>query len=359
MYLRGTASINLKGTQVQLMLPKDFFGGVANLIRKGSWLDTDARVQQETFKLMAVVQSTNEVLRECGVDNVVRVAIGDTVIYEDFENVPNDLDLAMEALQRKVKEGLELGYLDRFDYILKRDDGVLSYVIDFDIYRQHRPDVDPIVIHITALSSELKRKGDESTEAYSARTERYFASQEAFDQFRQRLQTHFEEFLKRIKEGFKRRLGIEGIQVETETRVVRKQRSVEAGDYEEYIDYGYPFYGYDSESDLYYLWYWHNLTEAQALHQSNFTYVEPSGGIITEVAEESWGTSDFEQFDGISITEGADASGVSIDTGATVIGSGSVEETESIGDIASDSGGWLDSIGDLDLGDFDIGGFDF
>ena len=46
MYFKGKISIDLTDTEVKLRPPTNFFGGVANLITKGSWSETSER---ETF----------------------------------------------------------------------------------------------------------------------------------------------------------------------------------------------------------------------------------------------------------------------------------------------------------------------
>ena len=54
MYFRGTISINLEGTQVEMKPPKNFFGGVATLLTQKSW---SAPEERETFKVMALAQA--------------------------------------------------------------------------------------------------------------------------------------------------------------------------------------------------------------------------------------------------------------------------------------------------------------
>ena len=90
MYIKGNISIDLKDTMIKIHPPKNFFGGVANLIKKGSWSAND---ECETFKIMALAQSIYRILRDMGVNNVVRVALGNVLIYEDLKNKPDDLEL--------------------------------------------------------------------------------------------------------------------------------------------------------------------------------------------------------------------------------------------------------------------------
>lgn len=341
MYLQGTISINLKGTQVRIRPPSSFFSGIANLVTKGTWSES---FQQETFKLMALAQAIYHILQECGVRDVIRVAVGDSVIYEDFEHLPDDLNLAMEALRHKVEDGLDLGYLEKFDLSLEHDDGALSYVIDCGIYREHRPGMDPIVIRITGISSQLKRRPDESTETYYARTKRYFDTQEAFNQFRQQLEARFETFLDQLKAAFSHRLGIEQIQADMETRVVRKMEG-DTANWEAYTGYGGPFYGYDAMNDLFALMVWQDLMTTSDLSMGDFAYVEPGGEVLTEVTADEWTGSDFDQFEETYIPASADAGGGLIDTEAIDGDSGGGGWLDSVGDFSDDAGGG----GDIDI----------
>ena len=127
MYLRGRLTIDLTDTRIALSPPRNFFGGVANLMTGGSWQTREA---METYKLLSFAQSANRALMDVGVKDVVRVSIGREPIYEDLRNTPDDFEAAMQALQQKLSQGYEPDPHSEFDLVLKHDDGVLRYVID-------------------------------------------------------------------------------------------------------------------------------------------------------------------------------------------------------------------------------------
>src|SRR5690348_11103681 len=135
MYLRGRLTIELTGTRLALSPPRNFFGGVANLMTRGSW---KTREEMETYKLLSFAQSANRALMDLGVRDVVRVTIAEDVVYEDLQNSPDDFNAAMQALESKLSQGYEPDPHSEFDLVLKHDDGVLSYVIDLDFVREHR-----------------------------------------------------------------------------------------------------------------------------------------------------------------------------------------------------------------------------
>jgi hypothetical protein len=72
MYLQGKLTIDLTDTQIEMRPPRNFFGGLANLLTQGHWGTPEAL---ETYKLLAFVQSANRALRQLGVQNVIRVAL--------------------------------------------------------------------------------------------------------------------------------------------------------------------------------------------------------------------------------------------------------------------------------------------
>ena len=51
-------------------------------------------------------------------------------------------------------------------YRFQHNDGLLNYIIDFDIYRKHEKDRSPIEARFTVVSSELKKEPDETQDEY-------------------------------------------------------------------------------------------------------------------------------------------------------------------------------------------------
>src|SRR6266567_2856729 len=129
MYLRGRLTIDLTDTRIALSPPRNFFGGVANLLTGRSW---QTREEMETYKLLSFAQSANRALMDAGVRDVVRVSIA-------HEPVPHS----------------------EFDLVLKHDDGLLRYVIDLDFVREHRIGAHPVAITVTGVPTELRRQDNE------------------------------------------------------------------------------------------------------------------------------------------------------------------------------------------------------
>jgi hypothetical protein len=325
MYLQGRLTIDLEGTQVQLSPPRNFFGGLANLLTKGRW---ETPEELETHKLFAFVQSAHRALVKLGVNNVVRVAVGEDVIYEDPQDVPDDFALAMQALQKRLSLGWEPDPRAEFDLVLKHDDGVLNYVIDLDFTRQHAVGVDPIAVTVTAVPSELRRGEGEEAGSYQQRISQHFETQEKFDAARARWETRLEMFLNDIADHFRTSLGVEKVHLTTQN-VLPQHRGDEA--LSGLTSFGYPLYGYDPFHDLAYLMLWDSMWERHRFHVGNMYYGD--AGSYSYIGDTGWGYDDARRHE---------TAPAFVDSGGGVV-DGSEQR------MTSDSGGgsWLSSVGDF------------
>ena len=239
MYLQGKLTIDLTDTRIEMRPPRNFFGGLANLLTRGHWGTSEA---METYKLLAFVQSANRALRQLGVQNVIRVALGEDVIYEDKDDTPDDLALAMQTLQDKVAQGYEPDPHAEFDMLLKHDDGDLLYVIDLDFVREHQVGVDPIVMRVTATPSPLRRRKEEDQDAYQQRISSYFETQDRFDQAVDAWEERLTSFLNQIADHFRANFGIAHLHIKT--RKIWPDAS-DAMERQTLTTFGSPLYGYD------------------------------------------------------------------------------------------------------------------
>ncbi len=253
MYLQGKLTIDLTDTQIEMRPPRNFFGGLANILTRGHWGTPEA---METYKLLAFAQSANRALRQLGVQNVIRVALGDDVIYEDKDDTPDDFTTAMKALQDKIVQGYEPDPHVEFDLVLKHDDGVLSYVIDIDFIREHQVGVDPIAITVTATPSPLRRSTEEDQEAYQQRISGYFETQDRFDKAVDAWEEHLVSFLNQIADHFRTNFGVDHFHIKT--RKIWPAAS-DAERQQALTTFGAPLYGYDPVYDLSHIWMWETL----------------------------------------------------------------------------------------------------
>lgn len=357
MYLRGRITINLAGTEIALQQPRNFFGGVANLLTKRSW---QTKEELETYKLLAFAQSCNRALREVGVRDVVRIAIGSEVVYEDMI-APDDWDAALQALQERLDTGFEPDPHSDFAMVLKHDDGVLNYVINLHFVREHKVGEDPVSIEVTALPSDLRRSPEESEESFQQRVSIYFQTQNDFDAAQAKWNVQLQAFLNQIADHFRNSIGIENVSTDTRN-IIPQQRDATA--MTTYSTYGYPLYGYDPTYDLAYFMMWDSMWDRYRFRPHNVYYGD-YGSTYVYVGDSGWGYDDGHHYDsahpvttapsdagsssdwgapavGSSADWGSDSSGG--DTGGSLVGNGS--STSSSLDSAG-GGGWLSSVGDF------------
>ncbi len=356
MYLRGRLTLDLRGTRLQLKPPEGFFQGIANLLTQGRW---QTKEEVETYKLLSFIQSVYNILAELGVKNVIRVALGEEVLYEDFQDTPNDLEIALKSLQSRLEEGMEPDPRSEFDMVLKHNDGVLTYVIDLDFLRVHKVGVPPVTVLVTAVPSELRREEMEAEEAYQERVLQYFQNQESFDSALTRWQEQFEAFIEQIRDRFLTYLGIQDVKLETRT-ILPHSRNREA--LETYARFGYPLYGFDLLTDLAYLLLWDWMWDRYRFRVYDVYYGD-YGSPYIYVGDRGWGYEEVQrQPEPVLVSGGGGDLGLDQWTASSDSGGGGDVDLGGTTDISSDSGGggWLDSIGDFFSdsgggGDIDIG----
>ena len=160
-------------------------------------------------------------------------------------------------------------------------------MIDFDIFSEHKPGVDPVTIKVTDISSHLRRGRDEQENKCQERARNYFASQEDFGRLKSQLEERFKEFLDGISKRLDAELGIEKMTTDRSTCLIRKGQEGEADhDRALFTGYGHLFYGFDVLMHIYYLSIWSDLFYRQGLEARDFGYVDPDGRVLTEVGEE-------------------------------------------------------------------------
>lgn len=325
MYLVGQITIDLTGSQVQLHPPANFFGGVANLLTRHSW---HTQERMETYKLLALAQSANRALMKLGVNDVVRVSVGNVVIYEDLDKRPDDFDTAVRALEDRVLAGLNPDPRTEFDLVLRHDDGVLAYVIDLDFVREHRAREHPVAITVTAVPVELRRGVDEDLPGYEARISPQFESQQAFDEAQDRWKRQLESFLDQLAQHFRTNLRISRIGTDV-VKVLPRRRDEES--LQARTQFGYPLYGFAPGTDLAYILLWDTLWQRHHLRINDVyygtTYSGNGGGM-------AWG--------------GQSAYGAE----APIMSKGDILENLDLGVEAPSSGhSWLSDIGDFFSGE--------
>ena len=335
MYYSGNIGLDIAGTQLEIQKPSNFFGRIANTITGGQFEKAE---EQETYRIMALAQGINRSLRKLGVNNMIRFAIDDRVLYEDKEHLEDDYRQAMEALQESDIDpaGLEL---NEVDIICEHDDGVLHYIIDFDIFRFHKPGADPIRINVTAVPKEMGRRGGESDEQLESRVKAIFGDQKQIEVFKKENEMRFNAFMESLKLSLGKNLGIEvennWMDVGTclPTKVDKDKYIKENA--KEYSQFGPSLVYYNPWWDLYYL---HFMSEALTANRDIYlTDVSVIGSNGESIGGYESGITGFTYAEAGSRLAGSGA-GASLDTRVVSSDSGGGGWLASLG-FSSDSGG--------------------
>jgi len=346
MYFNGTIGLDIEGTEVKIRKPSNFFGSIANAVTGGRF---ETQEEQETYRMMALAQGINRSLRELGINNIIRLAIDDRVIYEDKEHREDDYKEAMDALETSDIDpaGLDLNELD---IICEHDDGTLHYVIDFDIFRFHAPGEDPITIKVMGVPAQMRRGEEETEEAFESRVRPVFSDQARLDKFKNEHEARFNSFIGPLKSSLKKHLGIKAEKIETRLKTclpmkVEKDKYIKK-EYGQYTRFDPSLTYYDPWWDLYYLHYMGEaLTDHDEIRMKDVSVVDPGDGVSHDYG--LWGINGGEY--GALVAPVSD-SGAGASFGAGTVssdsGGGAALETAS---VSSDSGGggWLSSIGDF------------
>lgn len=249
MYMRAQVGVNLGGTVQDVKSPTSFFAGLGNFFRHGTW---GKKTEVEGYRVAALASAVQQAMAQMGIQNVVRLAMGPTAIYEDLHEQPNDLDLALAALKERQQEGWEPSPQDEFSMVLRHDDGVLTYVLDFRFTREHIPGRDPLVVRVTAIPSDFRKAQGETDEAFQRRLAG-LAQNSSLSQTQAQFGAQFQSFLEGLENHLKSVLDVEQIRVESRGVVPRIENAESLG---ALSAPGYPLYGYNPATDLAFLYAW-------------------------------------------------------------------------------------------------------
>jgi hypothetical protein len=341
MYFNGNIGIDIVGTQLEIQRPSNFFGRIANAIAGGRFEKAE---EQETYRIMALAQGINRSLRELGVNNMIRLAIDDRVIYEDKEHLEDDYRQAMESLQESDIDPAGLD-LNEVDIICEHDDGTLHYIIDFDIFRFHKPGTDPITINVTAVPKEMARRRGEPDKQFESRVKAIFSDQKRIDAFKNEKEMRFNTFMESLKLSLEKNIGIEVEKNWMDVKTclptkVDEDKYIKVGS-KEYTQFGPSLVYYNPWWDLYYLHFMGQaLTDHRDISLMGVSVIGSDGGSISGYESGITGL----EYAAVALTVTESGAGASLDTESVSSDSGGGGWLASLG-FSSDSGGGGDAGG--------------
>ena len=178
MYFTGDLTVDpSEMTKFRRVKPTKAFGKLFYYLTAGA---TGTKKEIETFTAVSVLQALNQALRQCGIDNIVRLARDAEDLYLDTQGRTGDLKDAMASFAA----GETAQEFDLLQLVVEHEDEVLKYLLDVRVRRQHAPGEYPISIHINGVIKDLRVDPTTGTaEEVKGKLKTVFADQASYDAY--------------------------------------------------------------------------------------------------------------------------------------------------------------------------------
>jgi len=248
-----------------------------------------AKEEQETFTAVSILQQLNRALRSVGVTNIVRLSKDEVDFYFDEEGRTDDLKEAMDRFSLET-DHYESELFDALYLVVEHLDQTFKYLIEAEVHRIHPPGQPPIKLTLNAVPLDFETE-DDDTAALESKLAGVFASQDSYDTFQLRHQTHFDSFVGRLRQTLSGFIRCDSIDVERQACVIRPSKPVRhmsdmeherrAAAQPQPIYHGYA--GFDNF--FLYAWLWSSISHANHIHYHNVTIVDGHGDPVYDVGD--------------------------------------------------------------------------
>ena len=273
-------------TEIHRIKPSKGFARIAHLLTAGV---VKSQEERETFCAVSILQQINMVMRSAGINNIVRLAKDDTIIYEDCEGRENDLKHAIDDFAEHISSD-ERKVFKSLNLILEHEADDLVVLIDIHINRSHEVGEHPIEISINGLCTRLAVTEDENEIDESMGN--IFNNQSNYDSFVNARKLSFEKLIEKIEDGFVKHMSVDDVHVKSRVNIIRPSSRVKkrsdiprsqsnTGD-PVYMDH----HGWDGYS--YYAWTWADHCHAHEIQCQNVTIVDSEGNGVIAVNEQGF-----------------------------------------------------------------------
>ena len=287
MYLQGVITIDPSQlTHLDRVKPTKGFARLGYLLTGGLGATQEER---ETFCAVTILQQINVVMRSLGIDNMVRLSKDELIIFEDNDGEEGDLQRALDTFSKSAKPD-QVRQFDTLELLLEHHSADLTYLIDIRINRTHRVGEHPIQITVNGLPRELV--GDVGKEYDRGPLKSIFSSQQSYDDFIDRHEQHFSEFLDEVDAAFRKHMKIDDVCVTSRVKIIRPSRRInEPADvpvssrddsdplYQNHYGFGEAFF---------FAWIWSDFCHAHDIQCHDFTLVDSSGSDVMAVGSEGF-----------------------------------------------------------------------
>ncbi|MGD9201918.1 MAG: hypothetical protein PVI26_10165 [Chitinispirillia bacterium] len=283
MYLSSTISVNpSQKTLIERTKPTKVFAKILSAMTAGL---SSKKEEVETFTAVSILQELNRAFRSLKIMNIVRLSKDELNFYFDEEGKDDDLQEVMEEFDLEL-DPIESEFFKTITMVLEHEDEMCKYLIEIDISRQHDVGAFPIILKINGFIKQLGKNGEDLKN-------KVFSSQENYEAFIRRSNSHFEAFSDQISMAIKKVIKCDEIKTENKLNIIRTKERIKDMNAIPYnrnrrdvdpVYYGY--YGFNTYFVSALLWtdmlYSHNI------YCHDMTMMDSNGQQIMEVGNEGF-----------------------------------------------------------------------
>jgi hypothetical protein len=287
MYFSGILALDpSKATVIKKIKPTKMFGKLLNALTFGSKTKQE---EHETFTAISILQQINMALRDCKVNNIIRLNVNDHDFYLDEEGKEDDLSEAMLHFETKIDD-LESKMFEEINMVLEHRADSMNYIFDIQIKRKHKVGEYPIVIKTNGIMNDFKLNTGEDRAGLENRMSKIFQNQDDYDLYVKSKNLEFERTIGNIELSLRKFIQTSDIHKELSTKVIRPKEKVrEVGDmhhnrYADPVYHGYHGYGDAS----FYSYMWASMMHSHNVYVHNVDMVDSTGTDVMSVGDEGF-----------------------------------------------------------------------
>ena len=340
MYFSGRISVDPSQlSHIEKVEPTGSFRKLIHVITGGAGAK---KIERQTFTALGILEQVSSALAEMKIDNIIRLAHDDIVIYHDKEGKEGDFQEAVDHYDLTINDGMSK-FFDRIHLVLEAEDGNFIHLIEVNINRTHAVGIYPIDIKLNSLLKEFKHEEGESEDDLKVKMKNRFSNQEELNQFLKEKELAFDSFAGKLNLALRKHMSIDNVKVNIEKRTIvpkTKDRSaVSKGRRKNPTrDYDPVFDGYYGFGDLLlYSFLFSELMHDHHYHISDTTFIGEEADILGSVGEA-----------GIDMGESS-LLDTDLDMGERLEDLEGVEGFDSVADVTESGGDWFD-FGGVDFG---------
>jgi hypothetical protein len=334
-----------KDTVIKKIKPTKMFGKLLNALTFGSKTKQE---EHETFTAITILQQINMALRDCRVNNIIRLNVNDHDFYLDEEGKKDDLNEAMLQFETGIDE-LESQMFEEIHMVLEHSADSMNYIFDISVKRKHKVGEFPIVIKSNGILNDFRMNSGEDRDSLKTRMGAIFQNQDDYDLYVKAKNLEFERFTGNIEMSLRKFIQTKDIHKEFGTKVIRPKRKIERYEEVEHNRHADPVYhGYHGyESAFFYSYMWSSMLYSNNIYVNNMDMVDSSGHDIMSVGEEGFNAGEGNTMNEDAAFEAPEGADVDYHEGSEF--QDDIPQ-DSFGDSGGDSS-YEDSFGDFDSGD--------